>query len=89
MYKIQPYSYQKAKSLGLTIKLSKKKNKKIDVYKDGHYLYSIGFLGFGDFPTFAQYDLDYALERRRLYHLRHRKDNVYGTKGWATLNLLW
>jgi hypothetical protein len=89
MYKILPYSYKKAKMLGLTIKPSQSKNKKIDVYQNGDFLYSIGSKTYLDFPTMAQYDLNYALERRRLYHLRHRKDNVYGTRGWASLNILW
>ena len=89
MYKIQPYSYKMAKDLGYTIEPSKNPKKKIDVYKNGKFKFSIGNFGAGDFPTYAKHDLEYALERRRLYHLRHRKDNVIGTRGHASLNILW
>jgi len=90
MYQIKNYSYQRAKELGYTILPSTKKDKKIDVYKNNDYLFSIGNLNFGDFPTFIElYGLEYALERRRLYHLRHSKDNIKGTKGWWAAMLLW
>jgi hypothetical protein len=89
MYEIQPYSYKMAKELGYEIKPSKNSKKKIDVYKNGKFLFSIGSFGSGDFPTYAKYDLEYALIRRYYYHLRHRKDNVVGTRGHASLNILW
>jgi hypothetical protein len=89
MYEIQPYSYKMAELLGYNIKPSKNPKKKIDVYSNGNFLFSIGQYGAGDFPTFAKYDLEYALKRRRAYHLRHHKDNVIGTRGFASLHILW
>jgi len=88
-YKILPYSFNRAKELGVQIKPSTHKNKKIDVYKDGRYICSIGNSNYYDFPTYLEYDKELALDRRRLYHNRHKKDNVIGTKGWYALNILW
>jgi len=90
MYQIQPYTYKQAKILGVEVKPSTHKNKKIDVYKNGTYICSIGFLGMKDFPTYLkEKGIEYANERRRLYHLRHHKDNVLKTAGWYSLRLLW
>ena len=37
-YKILPYSYEKAKNLGVSIVPSHDKNKKIDVYKGDKFI---------------------------------------------------
>ena len=90
MYNILPYSYQKARSLGVSIFPSKNKGKKIDVYKGENFLFSIGSLGMGDYPTYLQTKgREYAEERRRLYHIRHKKDNIQGTRGYYAYHLLW
>jgi hypothetical protein len=48
-YRIKPYSYAQAKKLGVTIKPSVLKGKKIDVFnRQGEKLASIGALGMGD-----------------------------------------
>ena len=89
-YNIKQYSYAQAKKLGLSIYPSKRPNKKIDVYKDGIYVCSIGEKGAMDYPSYILNDgKKYAEERRRLYHIRHKKDNKVGTKGWYALNILW
>ena len=49
MYKIKDYSYKKARELSLDIKPSKKAGKKIDVYKKGDYITSIGDNRYKDF----------------------------------------
>ena len=55
-YKITIYSKKKAKNLGLIIKLSTRKNKKIDVFKKEKgkliKLASIGHVDYLDYPTF-------------------------------------
>ena len=89
MYTIKKYSYDQAKKLGVTIKPSEHKNKKIDVYKDNNFICSIGDNRYNDYPTFLEIDKDLALEKRRLYHIRHRKDNIIGTRGWYSLKILW
>ena len=88
MYHISDYSYQKAKDLGVTIYPSKRKYKKIDVYKDGKYLVSIGDIRYKDYPTFlAQDGLEIAEKHRKLYRNRHRNDD--GLAGRLAMHILW
>ena len=89
MYKIKKYSYDQAKKLKVDIKPSTRKNKKIDVYKDDNYICSIGDSRYLDFPSYLLIDKDLAEKRRALYHKRHKKDNIEGTKGFYSLNILW
>ena len=90
MYKIKKYSYDQAKKLNVVIKPSERKYKKIDVFnKDGSYICSIGDNRYNDFPSFLEMDKELALEKRRLYWLRHKKENIEGTKGYYVLNILW
>jgi hypothetical protein len=51
-YNIKQYSYTQAKKLGVSIFPSKKINKKIDIYKDGIYVCSIGEKGAMDYPSY-------------------------------------
>jgi hypothetical protein len=77
MYKITPYTLKKAKALGLTVNPSKKANKKIDVFEDGVYLASVGHTSYKDYGMYLQEgDKKQAEERRRLYHLRHKKTTL-------------
>ena len=87
MYVILPYTKEKAKQLGLTVLPSIKKGKKIDVYKNGKLIASIGDTNYKDYPTYLKEDgHDVANERRRLYRLRHTK-NTLGEQ--LALYLLW
>ena len=91
MYKITDYSKNRAKMLGVEIKPSKTKNKKIDVYKNGDKIASICFIKNLDYPNhILKNGLDYANQRRKLYRLRHKKDinNKSGNGYWAN-NILW
>ena len=90
-YSIKSYTINKAKMYGLTVKTSMKKGKKIDVYKDGEYMASIGSIDFSDYPTYLiTHNKEYAENRKRLYRCRHSKDNlVKMTPGWLAYNLLW
>lgn len=91
MYHITKYSYERAKELGVTIKPSKKEGKKIDVYKDGKKIASIGALGYGDYPTFIREKGKlFADIRRKAYKIRHAKDrNKKGTPGYYADKILW
>ena len=91
MYSITSYSFKKAKLLNVDIQPSKHKNKKIDVYKNGKFICSIGDLKYFDFPTYqAKYNLEYAKKRQALYHLRHNKEkNITGTAGYYAFHILW
>ena len=89
-YHILPYSYNQAKTLGVTIIPSKYKGKKIDVYKSNKYICSIGASGMMDYPTYIKENGKvYAEDRRKLYKIRHYKDNIKGTRGYYAMNILW
>ena len=88
MYKITDYTQKRAKELNLYITPSKRKNKKIDVYKDNKYLVSIGDIRYGDFPTFKEeYGAEYANRRKLAYYKRHKKDTKLAGK--LAQYLLW
>jgi hypothetical protein len=88
MYEIKDYSFEQAKKLGVDIKPSKNKNKKIDVFKNNKLVTSIGAAGMGDYPTYLEMKgPKFAEERKRLYKLRHK--NNTGTAGFYASNLLW
>lgn len=91
MYQIKSYSYKKAKELGVEIKPSTVKNKKIDVFKDGKKIASIGDINYPDYASYLEKEgKSVADERRRLYHLRHQKEkNKIWSPGWLSLKLLW
>jgi hypothetical protein len=89
MYTIKPYHLQQAKRLGVEIKPSTKKFYKLDVYKDGEYLTSIGDIRYKDYQLYKEIDPELAEKKRDLYWKRHKKDNVPFTRGWYALNLLW
>jgi len=91
-YRIKAYSYAQAKKLGVTIKPSNLKGKKIDVFnRQGEKLASIGALGMGDYPTFMQTKgKEFADIRRKAYKSRHAKDRIVrGTAGYYADRILW
>jgi len=90
-YRIKEYSKKQAKKLGVIIKPSKVKGKKIDVFKNNKKLVSIGALGYKDYPTYIkEKGKKYADERRRLYKIRHSKDRkIRGSAGYYADKILW
>jgi len=91
MYNITNYTDKQAKLIGVTVKPSSNKKKKIDVYKDNKKIASVGALGYKDYPTFIKENgLDYANKRKKLYKLRHEKDrHIKWSNGWLADQLLW
>lgn len=91
MYEITSYSQEQAKRLGVIIKPSTNKKKKIDVFKDGEKIASIGAIGYGDFPTFTKTKgKEFAEKRRQAYKKRHEKDrHKKGTAGFFADQILW
>lgn len=76
-YQITDYTKRRAKEIGVEVSHSDKKDKKIDVFRDGVYLKSIGQKGKMDYPTWIkERGKEYADERRRLYYQRHPKDSL-------------
>ena len=91
MYGITEYSKLQAKKLGVQIKPSTRKDKKIDVFKNNEKVASIGARGYKDFPTYKkEKGLAFAEERRRLYKERHEKDrHKKGSAGFYADKILW
>jgi hypothetical protein len=95
-YKIKRYTYQQAEKLGVDVKPSKTKGKKIDVFKKGKKVASVGALGMNDYPTFMEKEKEglvpegTAKRRRKAYKGRHEKDrHKRGSKGFYADKLLW
>ena len=87
MYEISPYTYAKAKALKVTVKPSTRKHKKIDVFREGKLIASIGDIRYKDYPTYLkEKGKEYAEERRKLYHIRHKNEEVAGQ---LAKDLLW
>ena len=90
-YNITNYTYKQAKKIGVVVKPSNNKTKKIDVYRKNIKIASVGAYGMNDFPTYIQLKgLEYAKTRRRLYRIRHTRDRkLKGSCGWYADKLLW
>jgi hypothetical protein len=98
-YKITPYTYKQAKRLGVTVKPSTDKTKKIDVFKYDKKnktlkkLAAVGAAGMNDYPLFLKNKttgIKYAKNRRRLYKMRHERDrHIKGSRGYYADQLLW
>jgi len=90
-YTITEYTKKQAKKIGVTVKRSTNKTKKIDVYKKDKKIASVGALGMNDYPTYMKLrGKPYANTRRRLYKIRHTKDRKQRwSRGWLADKLLW
>jgi hypothetical protein len=73
------------------VKHSTNKTKKIDVYRKGRKIASVGAAGMNDYPTYMKkMGKTYANTRRRLYKIRHTKDRKRKwSRGWLADQLLW
>jgi len=95
-YEISQYSKNQAMRLKVQIEPSTRKNKKIDVYRDGKYLVSIGDIRYNDYPYYlkaereGKYPKGTANRNRYLYHKRHAKDaSVPESAGFFAKEILW
>jgi hypothetical protein len=92
MYNITNYTRTRAKTLGVTVKPSKNKKKKLDVYnKKGVKIASVGAIGYMDFPSFIKSKgRAFANKRRIAYKKRHEKNRkIVGSNGYYADKLLW
>jgi hypothetical protein len=88
MYAITLYTKRQAKANNLKVRPSTKRYKKLDVYKNGDYLASVGDVRYADYPTYIETKgKSYADKRRELYHIRHKNDS--GIAGKLSKILLW
>jgi hypothetical protein len=91
MYFITDYTKKQAKKLGVTVKQSSNKDKKIDVIKNKVVIASVGATGYSDYPTYMRtHGLEYANKRRKLYKMRHNDDRkINNSNGFYADRLLW
>ena len=89
-YVIKPQQKTAAKKLGVTIKPSQVKGKKIAVFKSGEKVADIGALGYGDYWTYYQTDKSLARYKRASYQVRHEgEQNKIGSPGYYAWYILW
>ena len=89
-YTITEHTRRQARKLGVTVKRSLRKGKKIAVFRGDKKLADVGAIGYGDYGTNLKKDKKYADERRRLYKIRHSKDrHKVGTPSYWADKLLW
>ncbi len=96
MYKIKKYSYRQAKKLGLQIVPSSKKNKKIDVYKNGVLQSSIGAKNYLDYPSYMELEKrkkvvpGTAKKRQQNFRKRHKcRQAKKGSNNFFACKILW
>lgn len=74
----------RAKKLGVKVKYSTRKNKKLDVFKDGKKIASIGDTRYSDFLQHKD------PKRRQQYKLRHQKNRKKkDSAGFFADKILW
>lgn len=95
-YKIKERQRQAAKAIGVAIRPSSNPEKKIDVYKNGFFVASIGAAGYDDYASYLQEEKKgriapgTAEARRSLYMLRHAATRVIPhSKSWYAWKILW
>lgn len=90
-YTITQYTRNQAKKLGVTVKRSTNPKKKLDVFKEGKKVASVGAIGYKDFPTFKKEDgPEVANKKRKAYKSRHEKyRHKVGTPSYYADKLLW
>ena len=91
MYTITRYTRRQAARLGVHIQPSANPTKKLDVYRHGRKIATVGAIGYDDYPTFMKkYGTAYANRRRKLYKQRHsRNRKVVHSNGYYADQLLW
>lgn len=89
-YKILPQQRAAARKLGVTIKPSEVKGKKIAVFKGKDKVADIGAMGYGDYWTYYQSDRYLARSKRESYQARHNgEQNKIGSPGYYAWYILW
>lgn len=95
-YRIKEYTKKQAEKIGVIVKPSLSKGKKIDVFKNGKKVASIGAIGYNDYPTYMELERKgkvpkgTANERRKNYKIRHQSNRTKkGSNGYYADKLLW
>jgi hypothetical protein len=90
-YTIRKHTRAQAKKLGVTVKPSTVKNKKIDVHKGGKKVASVGHRDYTDYATLLKTaGKEEADRRRKAYKSRHEKTrHKVGSNSYYADKLLW
>tara|TARA_R110002153_G_scaffold43977_4_gene124106 strand:+ start:5190 stop:5468 length:279 start_codon:yes stop_codon:yes gene_type:complete len=90
-YKITSTQRSRAKKIGVTIKPSKQKGKKIAVFKNKKKVADVGARGYKDFDIYKKTKgKKFADNRRRLYKIRHQKTRTKrGSRSYYADKILW
>lgn len=95
-YTITTEIKNRATKLGITVKPSRNKNKKLDAYKDGEFQTSFGATGYKDYHIYKKEQGEtVANAKRQQYKQRHEKDrhikyrNGKLTAGYLADQILW
>ena len=88
---ISDYTKMKAKKLGVKVVESKQPKKKLDVYRDGEHVASIGQKGMMDYPSYLKLKgKEFAERRRDAYKKRHEAHrHKVNTPSYYADQLLW
>ena len=92
IYKITSRQKSNAKKLGVNIKPSKLKNKKIDVFnKKGKKIASIGDTRYKDYDFYRKnVGVEAANKKKSAYKKRHANNRkVRGSRGYYSDRILW
>jgi len=95
MYQIRPYTKAQARKIGVTVRPSKRKGKKIAVFKNGKKVADVGATGYKDYPTYMELEKKgkvpkgTAKQKQRQYKARHVYRNRKNTAAWYADKLLW
>jgi hypothetical protein len=91
MYEIKARQKRNAKKLGVEIKPSTNKKKKIDIYANNKKIASIGATSYKDYATYIETDgKEYADKRKKAYRARHEKTRkIIGSNSYYADQILW
>ena len=90
-YRITPKIRANAKRIGVSVKPSQNPKKKLDVFKAGKKVASVGAIAYKDFHLYTkEKGKEFAEKRRRLYKIRHQKTRKkVGSPSYYADKLLW
>jgi len=90
-YNIKPIQKTKARKLGVEIKPSTNKKKKLDVFKGGKKIASIGAMGYMDYASYIKdKGKEIAEKKRAAYKARHKgEEKKIGSPGYYAWFILW
>jgi len=90
-YVILPRQKANAKKLGVSIKPSINKKKKIDIYRDGKKIANAGAIGYKDYSVYLKEDgKEIADKKKKAYRARHKYENLKkDSNGYFAWFILW